>query len=285
MYHNEILATITIAHHFQSAFSREQLFRYLRSKLDKETFHSTIDKLIGDEIVFERNNLLFAEDIEEICHKKKSWSKALFKEHIKYLWLISKVPWIKYIGLTGANSFESCNEKDDIDLFIITSPDRLWICYLVLVLLTKLVRKRKILCINYLIDENNLEIQEQSYFAAVQIIQMMPVFNNDHHKKFIQENPWIFKKLPNASIKNSIDNSYLLKEVNGLYKKNKVSFRMLSKVNQKIYKLYAKRLEKKYPESFGNGIVLSEGMAKLNRIDNNDIYERLFNQIYETINS
>ena len=83
MYHNEILATITIAHHFKSAFSREQLFRYLRSKLDKETFYSAIDKLISEGIVFESNNLLFAEDIEEICYKKKSWSKALFKKNIK----------------------------------------------------------------------------------------------------------------------------------------------------------------------------------------------------------
>lgn len=285
MHNNEILATITIAHHFQSAFSREQLFRYLRSKLDKETFHSIIDKLISEKIVFERNNLLFAEDIEETCYKRKSWSKALFKDNIRYLWLISKVPWIKYIGLTGANSFESCNEKDDIDLFIITSPNRLWICYLALVLLTKLIRKRKILCINYLIDENNLKIQEKSYFTAVQIIQMMPIFDKGHHKKLIEENSWIFKKLPNASVNNSSDNFYLIKETNGSYKKNNVSFRILSKVNQKIYKLYVKRLEKKYPESFGKGIVLSEGIAKLNRVDNHDIYEQLFNQIYETINS
>lgn len=283
MHHNEILATITIAHHFKSAFNREQLFRYLKSKIDKKTFHSAIDKLIREEIVFEKNNLLFVEDIEEICHKKKSWSKALFKKNIRYLWFLSKIPWIKYIGLTGANSFESCNEEDDIDLFIITSPNRLWICYLTIVLLTKIIRKRQTLCINYLIDENNLEIPEKSYFTAVQIIQMMPVFDNGHHKKLIKENPWIFKILPNANFNNNTDSFYLLRKVNNTEKEKAISLKMLSSVNRKIYKLYAKRLERKFPESFGNGILLSEGMAKLNRIDNSEIYEKLFCQIYGVI--
>jgi hypothetical protein len=284
LHHHEILATITIAHHFKSAFNREQLFRYLKSKIDKKTFHSAIDKLVREKIVFERNNLLFAEDIEEICHKKRSWSKALFKENIKYLWFLSKLPWIKYIGLTGANSFESCNEDDDIDLFIITSRDRLWICYLTIVLITKLIRKRQILCVNYLIDENNLEIAEKSYFTAVQIIQMMPVFDNGHHKKLIEENPWIFEILPNAKFNNNEDSFYLLKRVNNPNKEKTISLKVLSSVNRKIYKLYAERLERKFPKSFGKGILLSEGMAKLNRIDNHDIYQNLFKKIYEAMN-
>ena len=141
------------------------------------------------------------------------------------------------------------------------------------------------MCVNYLVDENNLEIKEQSYFTAIQIIQMMPVFDNGHHKKLIKQNPWIFKKLPNASFDYEMDSFYLLKKENESQQNKGIALKMLSSVNQRIYKWYAKRLERKFPKSFGNGIVLSEGIAKLNRVDNHDIYERLFNQIYETINS
>jgi hypothetical protein len=253
--------------------------------MDKETFDHTIDKLIHEQIVFEKNNLLFAEDIEEICHKKKNWSKALFRKNIRYLQILSKMPWIKYIGLTGANSFESCNEEDDIDLFIITSSNRLWLCYLTIVLFSKIVRKREILCVNYLIDEDNLEIPDEKYFTAVQIVQMKPVYNNGHHEKLISENPWIFKILPNAKPMGNRNGFYSLNEVNNIDTENRFSSKMLSRINRKIFKLYAERLKKKFPEAFGNGILLSEGMAKLNRIDNNDIYEQLFSQIYETINS
>jgi hypothetical protein len=285
LHRKEILATIKIAHHFGSAFNRDQLHRYLRFEMDSETFHGIIDELIGGQIIEERNSMLFSNSIEGICMQKKEWSQMLFKKNRKYLLLISSMPWVKYIGLTGANSFESCNEEDDIDLFIITSPDRLWICYLTLVLLTKLISKRETLCINFLIDENNLEIQEKNYFTAVQIAQMMPVYDTGFHKRLISQNKWIYEILPNARLNSLPNNYYLLRNGNRSQNGKMQSSKIYSNINRKIYERYSIRLRKKFPESFGKGIMLGEGMAKLNRIDNNDIYENLFTEIYEAMNS
>jgi len=283
LHRKEIVATITIAHHFGSAFSRVQLYNFLRFEMDEKAFHSAIDELIGANIVSEKDNLLFMEDIVNLCHQKKDWSKTLFKKHRKYLLLISKIPWVKYIGLTGANSFESCNETDDIDLFIITSPNRLWICYLILVLFTKLIGKRETLCVNYLVDENNLAIQEENYFTALQMIQMMPVYDNGLQKKLIDENPWIFKVLPNATFNEQPDEFYLL-DNHTSFKTNGNYSDVFTQINHKIYSIYSKRLKRKFPDSFGNGIQLREGVAKLNRIDNNDVYKKLFSQIYKAMN-
>lgn len=285
MHRNEILATIRIAHHFNSAFNREQLYRYLRVKMDRHNFNAILDGFIRDKTISEIDDLLFSEKLEDICIQKKEWSKALFAENRKYLLLISSIPWVKYIGLTGANSFESCNQKDDIDLFIITSPNRLWICYLMLVLLTKLIGKRKTLCINFLIDENNLEIQEKNYFTAVQIAQMMPVYDMGFHNRLISQNRWIYEILPNARLNSEPDSFYLLRNGNGNKNGKRRSIKTYSNINRKIYYRYSIRLKKKFPESFGKGIILGEGMAKLNRIDNNDIYEKLFIQIYEAMDS
>jgi len=285
LHRKEILATIKIAHHFGSAFTRVQLYKYLRFKMDEKTFHAIIDGLIDSQIIAERENMLFSKNIEDICIQKKEWSKELFTKNRKYLLLISSIPWVKYIGLTGANSFESCNQKDDIDLFIITSPKRLWICYLMLVLLTKLIGKREILCINFLIDENNLEIQEKNYFTAVQIVQMMPIYDTGYHKRIMKENRWISEILPNARFDHLPNEFYLLKNGNGVKNGKAQSSKTYSRINRKIYEKYSIRLKRKYPESFGKGILLSEGMAKLNRIDNHDIYEKLFAKIYEAMNS
>lgn len=284
MHHNEIIATITIAHHFGSAFSRTQLYNFLRFEMDETSYHSTIDGFIKAGIVSERGNLLFIKDIMDLCSKKRDWSKDIFKRNRKYLRLISKVPWVKYIGLTGANSFESCNETDDIDLFIITSPNRLWISYLILVLFTKVVGKRNILCINYLVDEDNLAIREKNYFTAVQIIQMMPVFDNGLQKKLIDRNPWIFKVLPNATLNGPTEGFYRI-GMRTSFKANGSHSTVLTRINRKIFQKYSDRLKRKFPDAYGNGIWLEEGVAKLNRIDNNDIYEKLFSQIYEAMDS
>lgn len=284
MHRNELLATITIAHHFGSAFSRAQLYNFLRFGMEEKEFHSMIDELIEVDIVSEKDNLLFMEDTLDLCQQKRDWSKALFKKHRKYLLMISKMPWVKYIGLTGANSFESCHETDDIDLFIITSPNRLWICYLTLVLFTKLIGKRKTLCINYLVDENNLAIHDQNYFTAVQIVQMMPVYDHGLQERFIKENPWIFKFLPNATLNGAPDGFYLLGNHNSFKSNGKYS-NLFTRINHTIFSKYSSRLKKKFPDVFGNGIRLEEGVAKLNRIDSHDIYEKLFSQIYEAMNS
>jgi hypothetical protein len=167
-------------------------------------------------------------------------------------------------------------------LFIITSPNRLWICYLILVLFTKLIGKRETLCINYLVDENNLAIQEENYFTALQMIQMMPVYDSGLHKRLIDENSWIFKVLPNATLTGPSDGFYRL-DSRTSFKANGNHFNVFTQINRKIYDKYSKRLKRKFPDSYGTGIQLKEGVAKLNRIDNNDVYERLFSQIYEAM--
>ncbi|MFQ5583368.1 MAG: hypothetical protein ACE5GL_02900 [Calditrichia bacterium] len=167
---NEILTIIKVSHHFESAFSREQLYRLLRLKMEYNYFNSVLNGLLSEKVIIEKNGLLFLEDFEKACLDRQQWSRNLFGAHKKYLSILCKLPWIKYVSLTGANSFESCAREDDIDLFVITSANRLWICYLLLVILSKLIRKRKIFCFNYLVDEDNLIFSERNYFTAVQLV-------------------------------------------------------------------------------------------------------------------
>lgn len=285
MYRKEILATINLAHYFQSAFTAEQVYRYLRIKMCRKEFDGIIAELNNSNLVFKRENALFTRDLEAAYQQKKQQSRHLFKRYRFYLKVISKTPWVKYAALTGANAFESCNDRDDIDLFLVTARNRLWLCYAMLVTVSKLLRKRNLLCINYLVDEKNLYISQQDYYTAVQIMQMIPLFKNEFGKKIIENNPWIFKFLPNADPEMPVDRFYLLR--NGRYAANgKVTGgNILRRLNRMIYKKYAQRLTKKYPREFGKGILLGEGLAKLNRIDHRDIYEEIYRDIYRNINA
>ena len=105
-----------------------------------------------------------------------------------------------------------------------------------------------------------------------------------HYKKLIKENPWIFKILPNATLNGPPDAFYLLGNHNS-FKANGNHSNMFTRINRKIFSRYSNRLKSKFPDAFGNGIRLEEGVAKLNRIDSHDIYEKLFSQIFEAMNS
>ncbi len=189
MHSKEIFATINLAHYFGSAFTPDQTYRYLRIKMGRKSFDDSITGLKEKNVVFEKDNALFTKDLEEIYRQKKIWSRSLFKRHKGVLKMITRAPWVEYAALTGANAFESCKDKDDIDLFLNTKKNRLWICYTMLVIMSKLSRKREILCINYLVDEENLSLNQQNYYTAVQIMQMVPILDNTFGKKLIEQNP------------------------------------------------------------------------------------------------
>lgn len=283
MPHKEVLATIHLAHHFQSAFTVDQVYRYLRVRMCRKQFESTVEDLKRCNLIFEKNGVLFTRDLQKSYQQKERFSKDIFRRHKPYLSIISRIPWVKYVALTGANAFESCQTRDDVDLFLITKSNRLWICYLALVLFSKAIRKRDTLCINYLVDEQNLHIRQHDYYTAVQILQMIPLFDNDFNKKIIENNRWIFNFLPNACPELVKDRFYLLR--NGYHKpENKAEQSgFFFRLNRVIYKKYKQRLAAKYLREFGKGIVLDEGLAKLNRINHQDIYEEIYQKIYREI--
>lgn len=278
-YRKEILATIQLAHHFRSAFTPGQVYRYLRVPIAREVFDAVLADLQAKELVAVREGALFTRSLESCYLKKKRWSRQIFSRNRFYLSLLSRMPWVKYMALTGANAFESCQHRDDIDLFLVTAKNRLWICYLFLVVLSKVFRKREILCLNYLVDESNIDIAQQDYYTAVQLMQMIPLFNAVIGSEMIDRNDWIYKYLPNADRQLPGDDYYILKNSSKDPLRSKVSRGFISRLNRLIFNSYRRRLSRKYPESLGSGIMLAEGVAKLNRIDHHDIYQDVYQKI------
>lgn len=283
MYHKEILATINLAHHFESAYSADQVFRYLRVPVERRKFDAILGELKQDGAVIERENALFTRELLREYRQKQRWSRDLFRNNRRYLALLAKMPFVKYMALTGANAFESCQREDDVDLFIITRKNRLWLCYVLLVVLCKLLNKRDILCINYLVDETNLQFQQQDYFTAVQVMHMIPLVGSEMGDAIIANNRWMFDYLPNAVPALFQNGFYRLENGDNRVKKRGSGLSILTKLNRLIYQKYVQRLQKKYPEAFGKSIVLSEGVAKLNRIDHHDIYDDIYAEIYRKL--
>ena len=283
MYHKEILATINLAHHFDSAYSADQVFRYLRVPIERRKFDTILGELQQDGAVVEQENALFTRELLNAYRQKRQWSRNLFRNNRRYLSLISKMPFVKFMALTGANAFESCQREDDVDLFIITRKNRLWLCYVALVVLCKLLNKRDILCINYLVDETNLQFHTHDYFTAVQIMHMVPLVGCEMGETIIANNRWMFDYLPNAAPSLFQNGFYRLENGESRPKKRGNGFAILTKLNRLIYRKYAARLQKKYPAAFGKSIVLGEGVAKLNRIDHHDIYDDIYAEIYRKL--
>ncbi|MCR4305459.1 MAG: hypothetical protein NUV73_00050 [Candidatus Daviesbacteria bacterium] len=123
--------------------------------------------------------------------------------------ILKVVPGIKLVGISGGLALGNASKKDDIDLFIITAKNRLWISRLLaLGILTLIGQRRKVgdkgqkiagkLCLNILLEEDRLEQASKDIFIAHEVLQMKPLWQRGGiYSKYLEDNAWAFKFLPN----------------------------------------------------------------------------------------
>lgn len=149
---------------------------------------------------------------ENIKIRKKGsiLSKRKMKTSRFFSFIIALCPYVRAICLSGTISKGFMKNDSDIDYFIITKPDRLWIARTFLTLFKKifLLNSYKNFCINYFIDTDHLEIPDKNIFTATELSYLLPVYNYEVYLKLKQSNTWVESFLPN--FKNR-DDKYLIK--------------------------------------------------------------------------
>lgn len=118
--------------------------------------------------------------------------KAIKKAHEKAR-LIAKFPFVEGIGVSGSLSKGYYDTDSDIDFFIITRHNKLWICRTLLMLYKKifLLNSRKYFCINYFISSQQLEIEEKNRFTATELKTLIPMHGAAIFREFYHTNHWV----------------------------------------------------------------------------------------------
>lgn len=126
-----------------------------------------------------------------------------FTPFFSQLNLLSFIPWIKLVALTGARAINNRSLTDDIDLMIVTAKNRLWLSRLLvtIILFPRLRRGRTIanrFCLNLWLDETALNIKTRNLYTAHEICQLKPLFDRHQtYQKFINANLWVKNYLAN----------------------------------------------------------------------------------------
>jgi len=141
--------------------------------------------------------------------RREKQSAVYFRKAKILSQVLKLVPWIKLVGVSGGLAVNNASKTDDIDLFIITGKNRLWISRILALGVISLFgqrRKRKEkgrkiagkLCVNVLLEEDRLEQQSKDIFIAHEVLQMKVLWQRDGiYSKYLADNEWAFKFLPN----------------------------------------------------------------------------------------
>lgn len=132
-----------------------------------------------------------------IKNKKPVWTIQI------YLFLLKYLPFVRFVGITGATAMSGFTPHDDVDLFIITKGGMIWSSRLCTVVLAKILRIHggTGVCLNMFFDEDGLSIpkMKQNKYIAHELLQMKPLIDKTStYSLLIQANLWVFDFFPNA---------------------------------------------------------------------------------------
>ena len=112
------------------------------------------------------------------------------------------VPFIQTIAVTGSVAYGSADKWDDVDLFIITERNRLWISTFLMLLQIRLykilgLRPAHLLpfCLSYLHDEDGFSKESKrsrtNPLFARELLKAKPIAGTEKYRRILEENRWV----------------------------------------------------------------------------------------------
>lgn len=112
---------------------------------------------------------------------------------------IGAFPFVRGVFVSGSLSKHCMSADSDIDFFLVTAPERLWLARTLLVVFKKifLFNSHKYFCVNYFVDTRHLEIEEKNIYSATETVTLLPMYGREWFEQFRAANPWAWELYPN----------------------------------------------------------------------------------------
>jgi len=203
-----ILATLAYHDIFGYPLTANQTYSYLIVKSSFLSFEKSLQLLIKQKKVFEKDGLVFLQgrgQTVKIRQTRKKASGKKFRKAIFYGKILRAIPTIKLVAISGALSMENADANDDIDLVIVTSSGNLWTTRLLANFLLQPYRRKAgkshtkdKACLNMFLEEFSLKIGTHNLYTAHELAQLKPVWQcGKTYQNLIKANSWIKTFLPN----------------------------------------------------------------------------------------
>lgn len=213
---NAILDTLLYSDIFDYPLTRDELWRYLVfPKVPKSLFEKAVTGYIFWEEHEDYICIKGRGSIISLRKKRSQISKSKLLLAQKASRILSSIPSVLLIGVSGSLALSNADRDDDIDFFIITASGMFWSTRLFCLLLLHIFGMRRkyherispdAICINMIVSEDQMVFDQErrDLYTAREIMQLLPIFSRDKtYEHFLEANSWTKKILPNADKRNS----------------------------------------------------------------------------------
>ncbi len=141
--------------------------------------------------------------------KRYNYANAKFKKTLRIVRLFKYIPWIKMVAIGNMIGANNLKQESDIDLFIITASQRIWLTRFICAGLAALLKLRPTaenfrdkICLSFFVSEgaldlSSLKLSDDKYLLHW-LADLTPVYDRGNtYDKFIAANQWVKESLPN----------------------------------------------------------------------------------------
>lgn len=284
----DILATLSYFDIFDYPLTQTEIAQFLKTTCSSAEFTNDLHMLTIENWVYKFDEFYTLQNNYSLIQRRRKGNakaKAMLKKAETIAAFLSAFPFVKGVAVSGSLSKNFADENSDIDFFIITEKNKLWLartfmhCFKKIAMLQK---KEDFYCMNYYIDEEMLRIKEKNIYTATEIATLLPLRGMQVFKDFFAENSWSKNFLPNHSLRIS----YLEETKNPFFKKTiELIFRnpVGNLLNSLLMKLSIYQWNKKTKAGKLNkrGIIMSIDASRHHAKPNPLLFQKKFMDLYE----
>lgn len=191
-----ILSCLAYFDIFDYPLKKEEIQNFLNQKATSKELEGSLALLEHAGWIKYTDEFYFLRDDPSLIARRQQGNKRAIPQLAiagKSGTFLSGFPYVRAIGISGSLSKNFADEKSDIDFFIITAKNRLWLARTCMHIFRKfafLAGKHNWFCMNYYVDEDALEIKEKNHFTAMELITLLPVKGKKYFDAFYKANEW-----------------------------------------------------------------------------------------------
>jgi hypothetical protein len=177
--------------------------RDVRTIIQTDTYFSRLVTIEENLVVLKGQEHLFSERVHRAEVSKKYQKLAhSFANALK-----RRSDNVELIGVSGSTAYESAADSDDIDLFMISKPNRMWLTFLEALLLARVFKIKASLngektdfCLSYVQDrmyfEKEIMIHKTPLFAR-EFLSLHVIAGNSLYLTLLKKAEWMKEAFPN----------------------------------------------------------------------------------------
>lgn len=202
--HCSVLKIISYFHFFKYPVTKQEIWQYLPVLCNKEGLDAAIADLLRTEIIFNFGCFYSLSNDYRLIERRLTGNAYAQKQLAKANRIanfLGKFPFVEAVCISGSLSKDFSAPNGDLDYFIITAPNRLWIARTIMHFFKKftfLANAQHSFCMNYYLGMEQLNVEPKNFYTAIELATLKPAYAHSGLQELFDANGyWISGFLPN----------------------------------------------------------------------------------------